>query len=284
MSVYPFYLVNVFAESHFGGNPLCVFPQADGLTDEQMQAIAKQFNLSETAFIFKSSDTTAVADLRIFTPNYEMAFAGHPTLGSAFVLKNLHNLPKQFTINTQAKTVAIVAKDNRISLTIKGYQIEREKRLADLAAVCGLNHDDVADGFYVNAGTPQLLVKLNNHQALKNVRVDLQALKNLYQNNPFGCDEPSVYLWYEQGESVFARMFFEQNGMVEDSGTGSACANLGAYLLHQKRYPISKTIHQGDEMGRPNRLYLTVDGEQQISVGGDVIDVGRGEFCVPTIL
>lgn len=110
MKTYPFYLVNVFAESHFGGNPLAVFAHADGLNDEQMQAIAKQFNLSETVFIFPPSDqhgVSAVADLRIFTPNYELPLAGHPTLGSAFILRQLTDLPNHFVLNTLAKPVEV---------------------------------------------------------------------------------------------------------------------------------------------------------------------------------
>lgn len=283
MKTYPFYLVNVFAESHFGGNPLAVFWQADGLTDDDMQKIAQQFNLSETVFIFKPSDTKTVADLRIFTPTHEMAFAGHPTLGACFVLKQLQALPDNFLVKTLAKSVLVDVKDNHVAFTIKGDEIYPEKHLADLANVCRLTIADIADGFYVNAGTVQLLVKLNSHQALQQVSINLPVLKTLYQNNPFVCDEPSIYLWYEEGERVFARMFFEQNGVAEDSGTGSACANLGAYFIHHHRYPITKTIHQGDDMGRPNRLSLAVDGNGQILVGGRVIVVGRGEFDVPLI-
>ena len=101
MQTYTYHIVNVFADNHFGGNPLAVFPSADGLTDQQMQAIAQQFNLSETVFLFAPTakhGVQAVADLRIFTPNYEMPLAGHPTLGAAFVIQQLQNLCKPPTI------------------------------------------------------------------------------------------------------------------------------------------------------------------------------------------
>ena len=285
MQTYPFHLVNVFAESHFGGNPLAVFPNADGLTDEQMQAIAQQFNLSETVFIFAPTDlhgTTAVADLRIFTPNYEMPLAGHPTLGSGFILKNLNDLPSQFVVNTQAKSVEIFTHDSRVDIKIQGSKAAQS--LADkatLAKVSGLMPDDMTGhAYFINSGTQQILVELTNRQALANVQIDMAKLRELNIDNPFKTtEEPSIYYWFANGEIIHSRMFFEQNKiLVEDSGTGSACANLGAYFISQNHYPISKAIHQGDDMGRPNRLTLNVDNEQNIFVGGNVIEVGKGEF------
>lgn len=285
MQTYPFHLVNVFAESHFGGNPLAVFPKAEGLNDEQMQAIALQFNLSETVFIFAPTDAKAVANLRIFTPNYELPLAGHPTLGSAFVLKQLHDLPKTFVLNTVAKPVEVATDDSRVEITIQGYKSAKSQRSKDdLAQASGLSVDDIADcGYFMNSGTQQLLIELTNRQALTQLQVDSQKLRTINTDNPFKTtDEPSVYYWFEQGEEIHSRMFFEQNRvMVEDSGTGSACANLGAYFILQNQYPVTKYILQGDDMGRPNRLSLKVDAAQNIFVGGNVIEVGNGAFYLP---
>ena len=285
MQQYPFHLVNVFAESHFGGNPLAVFPHADGLNDEQMQSIAQQFNLSETVFIFAPTDlhgTQAVANLRIFTPNYEMPLAGHSTLGSGFILKSLNDLPSQFVVNTQAKAVEIFTSNSRIQIKIQGYQAKQiNADKASLAALSGINTDDfVGHAYFINSGTQQILVELSNRQALANVQIDMAKLRELNIDNPFKTtEEPSIYYWFDDGEIIHSRMFFEQNNsLVEDSGTGSACANLGAYFISQNHYPISKAIHQGDDMGRPNRLTLKVDNEQNIFVGGNVIEVGKGEF------
>jgi PhzF family phenazine biosynthesis protein len=285
MQTYPFHLVNVFAESHFGGNPLAVFSNADGLTDTLMQAIAKQFNLSETVFIFAPTDANAVANLRIFTPNYELPLAGHPTLGSAFVLKQLHDLPSHFVLNTVAKPVEVATDDSRVEITIQGYKSAKSQRSKDdLAQASGLSVDDIADcGYFMNSGTQQLLIELTNRQALTQLQVDSQKLRTINTDNPFKTtDEPSVYYWFEQGEEIHSRMFFEQNRvMVEDSGTGSACANLGAYFILQNQYPVTKYILQGDDMGRPNRLSLKVDAAQNVFVGGNVIEVGNGAFYLP---
>lgn len=285
MQQYPFHLVNVFAESHFGGNPLAVFPHADGLNDEQMQSIAQQFNLSETVFIFAPTDlhsTKAVANLRIFTPNYEMPLAGHPTLGSGFILKSLNDLPSQFVVNTQAKAVEIFTSNSRIQIKIQGYQAKQiNADKASLAALSGINTDDfVGHAYFINSGTQQILVELTNRQALANVQIDMTKLRELNIDNPFKTtEEPSIYYWFDDGDIIHSRMFSEQNNsFVEDSGTGSACANLGAYFISRNHYPISKAIHQGDDMGRPNRLTLNVDNEQNIFVGGNVIEVGKGEF------
>lgn len=285
MNKYPFYLVNVFAQSHFGGNPLAVFPCADGLTDEQMQKIAQQFNLSETVFVVAPSDDKAVADLRIFTPNYEMPLAGHPTLGSAFILKQLNKLPDAFILNTKAKPVQIFINKAHVQLKIQGFEMAQSQvDKSSLAHLSGLTADDIASkAYFVNSGTQQILVALSNHQALKSLHIDRLKLRVLNVDNPFkSTEEPSIYYWFADGDRVYSRMFFEQNGvMVEDGGTGSACANLGAYFISQNQYPATKHIYQGDEMDRPNRLFLSVDDEQNIYVGGDVIEVGKGEFYVP---
>lgn len=288
MQTYPYHLVNVFAESHFGGNPLAVFPHADGLTDEQMQAIAQQFNLSETVFIFSPTDLhgkEAVANLRIFTPNYELPLAGHPTLGSAFVLKQLNDFPNHFVLNTVAKPVEIFAENSRVEIKITGFEAKQSNAKKDtLAEVSGLMTDDIAShAYFMSSGTQQILVELTHRQALQNLQIDMTRLRQLNTNNPFKTtDEPSVYYWFADGDLIHSRMFSDENArLVEDSGTGSACANLGAYFILQNDYPITRTIYQGDDMGRPNRLTLKVDSEQNIFVGGNVIEVGKGEFYLP---
>lgn len=290
MKIYPYHLVNVFAESHFGGNPLAVFPHADELSDTDMQAIAQQFNLSETVFLCSSTDKhdkQAVADLRIFTPNYEMPLAGHPTLGSAFILKKLLNLPNNFVLNTQAKPVSIQINGSLVEIEIQGYDfVKSHAEKPTLAQMSGLQTSDIANhGYFINNGTTQFLVELTNRQALSNLQVDLVKLRQVNADSPLkNVDEPSVYYWYQDDNSIHSRMFFEQNKiLVEDSGTGSACANLGAYFILTKQFPTQKHIYQGDDMGRPNRLTLKVDDKQNIFVGGHVIEVGKGEFYLPSI-
>ena len=206
-------------------------------------------------------------------------------MGSAFVLMQLHDLPSHFVLNTVAKPVEVATDDSRVEITIQGYKsVKSQRSKDDLAQASGLSVDDIADcGYFMNSGTQQLLIELTNRQALTQLQVDSQKLHAINADNPFKItDEPSVYYWFEQGEEIHSRMFFEQNRvMVEDSGTGSACANLGAYFILQNQYPVTKYILQGDDMGRPNRLSLKVDAAQNIFVGGNVIEVGNGEFYLP---
>lgn len=289
MTKYPFHLVNVFAETHFGGNPLAVFPNAGGLTDEQMQQIAPQFNLSETVFIFAPTDLhgkKAIANLRIFTPNYELPLAGHPTLGSAFILKQLNTVPNEFVLNTQAKPVKISVQGSHINMQIAGFSHETSLATADeLAKAISLMPQDIeSQAFWLNSGSPQLLLQVLSKESLFNAKIDKDLLAQICQKNR---GREMICLWFADSENdnVFVRFFSLENGVIiQDSGTGSACANLGAYFILQHQYPIAKNIYQGDDMGRPNRLALKVDKDQHIFVGGNVIEVGKGEFYLPTNL
>ena len=276
---YPFKLVNVFAEQHFGGNPLAVFPQADGLSDEEMQQIAKQFNLSETVFAFSSQ--TAEADLRIFTPAYELPLAGHPTLGCAYVLQQQRRLSERFTLNTKAKAVRLFGKNAKMELAIDGYAIQPSNAThQQLAKATGLSETAIADtAYWLNSGSPQLLLQLNVRSALDDIVIDIATLHDICEQDQ---DRTVIYLWCEENEIIFSRLFYVANGVLfEDSGTGSACANLGAYFLSQGKFPLARHIHQGDQMDRPNRLTLRLDDNQTIYVGGQVVEVGEGVFKLP---
>lgn len=266
---FAFILVNVFAESHFGGNPLAVFPEACGLDDAQMKAVAKQFNLSETVFVFDDK-------LRIFTPDYELPLAGHPVIGTAVVLQKLRGLPERFTLHTRAKPVDIRCADGRAVMRIAGYTCETAAATAgEFAQILGVPAADLAEHAYrVNSGSEQLLMQVMSLAALQEAAPDADGLRTLCRD----CPRDVLYLWYEEDDTVHSRLFFTSGqAVLEDSGTGSACANLGAYYAHCGRAPLTRTICQGDGMGRPNRLSLAVD-TQGIEVGGQVIEVGRGEF------
>ncbi|WP_107860680.1 PhzF family phenazine biosynthesis protein [Neisseria weaveri] len=279
MRRYDFYLVNVFAESHFGGNPLAVFPNAEGLDDAAMQAVARQFNLSETVFAFPSDN--AAANLRIFTPAHELPLAGHPVLGCAFVLQKQRSLVERFTLNTQAKPVAVRGADGLMTMQIQGYTCTAScAGRAQLAAATGLAETDIAErAYWVNSGSPQLLLQVAAQQALANVQVNYAHLEAVCRADQ---GRTMIYLWCEHEGQVSARMFYAQNGAIlEDSGTGSACANLGAYLISCGRFPFQTAVCQGEQTGRTNYLYLQTDGAENIFVGGRVVEVGQGTFLLP---
>lgn len=279
MRQYPFKLVNVFAESHFGGNPLAVFPNAEGLSDLEMQQIAQQFNLSETVFAFPS--TTATADLRIFTPVYEMPLAGHPTLGCAYILQQQHNLPETFVLNTPAKPVQIQASSDLVQMAIQGFQ-QREcsATQAEFAEMLGVNMAQIAEkAVWINSGSEQLLLQVFDKQAISNAQPNAAQLATLCEKDN---GTVQIYIWFNEGNNIHSRLFWgDAKTLLEDSGTGSAAANLGAYFISQNQFPIACQILQGDYMHRPNRIRLQVDENQTIFVGGKVLEVGEGIFKLP---
>lgn len=279
MRQYSYALVNVFAESHFGGNPLAVFEQADGLTETEMQLIARQFNLSEVVFIQTPTLPQAVKKLKIFTPDYEMPFAGHPTIGAAFVVHSLLNLPDDYLLQTQAGLVEIQHQQDVITLALKNdVKIENAPLTkTECAGILGLKVSDIASQpSWVNTGVEQLLIELSSEQAVKNCKINA----NLFMKQTAIKD--SLYAWCKAGKTVKSRLFFATQGtIVEDPGTGSAAANLGGWHLAQGLTPLELTITQGDEIGRPNRLSLKVEEQNTIFVGGKVIQVGKGEFYLP---
>lgn len=279
MRIYDYALVNVFAKEHFGGNPLAVFYEADGLNNDEMQLIARQFNLSEVVFIQKSKSKQAVKKLKIFTPDYEMPFAGHPTIGAAFVLHFQFNFPSEYLLQTNAGIVEIHHQQDIVTLALKnGVALQNAPlRIEECAEILGLEPTDIASQpYWVNTGVEQLLIELSSEQAVKNCKINT----NLATEKIFLKD--SLYVWHRVEDKVKARLFFESQGaIVEDPGTGSAAANLGGWHIAHQQIPLTLTISQGMEIQRPNHLFLSVDEKNTIFVGGKVIQVGKGEFYLP---
>ena len=276
----PFYISNVFAESAWGGNPLAIVPPLDTpmLDTDTMQRIARQFNLSETVFITSSSEHTA--HLRIFTPEHEMPFAGHPTIGAAQWLHQHLNLPDAFTLTTPAKTVDIAHHDGVYRFTISGYQSAPcALSRTQLAQALGLDEADLGGSLcWMNAGTWQLIVPLTSRAAV--MRAHPQSVEALYDST-VNAAHTNSYLWYEENNAVTSRYFFNLgNAMIEDPGTGSACANLGAWAHLHQRAPLTWKITQAEAIDRPNHLYLNVSADGLIQVGGRVMPFAHGELSV----
>lgn len=273
----PFYLVNVFADTPFGGNPLAVFDHADDLTDAQMLAITRQFNLSETVFMRHGLDHQT--NVRIFSPMGEMSFAGHPTLGAAFVRHHHHGLPHEFMIHTIAKPISVRVHDDVCSFGMTDTKT-KDILCDDFVDTLKLHPHQIQRAHVADCGIRQLIVQVADRSALSQTKVDLGALRHLCDVH--GTPEVFVYVWCV-GDGViddgviYARSFFEQDGMVvQDAGTGSACANVGAVLSSTQKY-ADYTIHQGDDILKPCRLSLTVK-PHQLDVGGRVQLMGQGEF------
>jgi len=288
MRDYAFRIVNVFAESPLAGNPLCVFEDGRGLDDATLQALALQFNLSETTFVLPSSGATA--RVRIFTPTFEMPFAGHPTLGTAHVVRDLTGAGDALTLEMPAGDIPVSARGDVWTLEANA-PVHRPVTAprAGLAAMLGLAETDLAPAaaappLWVNAGSEQLVIPLASADAVRRAapRPDL-----MLQHGSNGV-RAMAYVWArdpsrgtgEQGDPVVARFFFPKHGaVIEDPGTGSACANLGGWLLATHApLPQRMAVHQGDAVGRPCRLGLEVTAGRAIRVSGRVVELGRGSI------
>jgi PhzF family phenazine biosynthesis protein len=276
-----FRILNVFTVDgdRLSGNPLCVFEDGRGLPDATLQAVARQFNLSETTFLLPASRPEASARVRIFTPTFEMPFAGHPTLGTAHVARALGH-GDRVTLEMPAGLVQVTADGDAWTLRTARPPTTRvpDASPAELAAMVGLTPDDLAGApRWVDTGSEQLVLPIASAAAVRAARPDPTLLYR-HGFNPTRT-EAMAYLWAPDGDDgLVVRFFFTCNGaVIEDPATGSACANLGGYLLATgHRGPLARTLRQGDAVGRPSRLGLRIDGEGAIFVTGSVIELGRG--------
>jgi PhzF family phenazine biosynthesis protein len=266
----PFRIVNVFTVdgNRLSGNPLCVFEDARGLSDAQMQALARQLNLSETTFVLPGDR------VRIFTPSFEMPFAGHPTLGTAAVVARGR---ASVTLELNVGRVEVVANGGLWTLRAAKAPVTRAAPpRAALAAMVGLPESAIAgEPLWVNTGVEQLVIPIASADHVRAAKPVLELVaRHGYSESR---DEAMAYLWAPDGT---VRFFFTQHGaVIEDPATGSAAANLGGYLLATGRaLPVAMTLRQGDAVERPSRLTLRVDEERSIFVGGEVIELGSGVF------
>ncbi len=274
LRIFHYRLLNVFAESIFGGNPLCVFTDARGLDDDEMQALALQFNLSETTFVLPSEKATA--RVRIFTPTFEMAFAGHPTLGSAHVVREVQSAGNNISLEMKAGIIPVSAIDDRWTLTAAPATSHACEHDTDaIAAMLGLDAADILDGVrWINTGSEQLMVPISTTEAIRRAQPKSDLLAAVASN----IGRSMAYLFAADGDNkLLSRFFFlKHGGIVEDPGTGSATANLGGWMIQQGRTPCVYSIVQGEAVGRPCHIGLLVNAAQEIRVSGKVIEIGRG--------
>lgn len=277
MGEYRYRILNVFAleGDRLSGNPLCVFEDGQGLSDTQMQALALQFNLSETTFILPSERATARA--RIFTPSFEMPFAGHPTLGTAHVVRALRG-GDALTLEMKAGLIPVSADGDRWTLQASAPKQRRvEASRAQLAQMLGLRESEVGESpAWIDTGSEQMVVPLGSAAAVARAQPDGTLLE---RHARLSESRYLVYIWAEAGPGeVRARFFFRKgSAVIEDPATGSACANLGGWFVGTRApLPLARVVFQGEQTGRPSRLELAVNDAGCIRVSGLVIEFGRG--------
>ncbi|HWI65033.1 MAG TPA: PhzF family phenazine biosynthesis protein [Symbiobacteriaceae bacterium] len=284
--------LDVFADRPFAGNALCVFLDGTSLTDAQMQAFAKETNLSETTFVLPPTQPGATYRCRIFTPGGELAFAGHPTLGTAAAL----------ALSGRVQDNAFVQESKYgltpLELIYDGDRLDRvimvapEPELAGapdpeaVARTIGLTKADVtANGLrpeIIYAGVKHLVIPVGSPEVLEKLQPDTTALTALSRELGVVGAYPFALLPPGGETHARARLFAPLYGIPEDAATGSAAAPLGAYLRWHGLMPEghdSFWYEQGIEMNRPSRLWVEVT-DAVVRVGGEVYLAGRGEFTV----
>lgn len=290
-----YHTVDVFTRTRFGGNPLVVVLGADALKTPEMQAIAREFNYSETTFVLRPVDAGHTANVRIFTPAVEVPFAGHPNVGTAFVLASLEEAHKseEFIFEEQAGLVRarIVRRQgllDQIELTApQKLTTGRSFGLDEVAACLSLTAADLATGLQpprvVSVGLPFLVVEIATRDALARARAKEEAFTRIFPSD--GAD--AIYLYCRElnerdGEVDFtARLFAPFDGLPEDPATGSATAAtcaLIASLEGGKRRQFR--IAQGIDMGRPSLLSAAVDEDGTVHIGGSCVPVMTGTLSV----
>ena len=292
-----FVTADVFTTSAFSGNPIAVVLDAQGLATEQMQALAREFNYSETAFVLPAAKPPATARVRIFTPRIEVPFAGHPTVGTAVVLAQDweaagRSVGEQFVFEEGAGLVPI--RLLREHGAVVGAELAAPERLrlreaigvGPAAACLSLEPKDVCSSTHApqiaSVGLPFLIVELESREALRRAKPNLDAhYKNL---PPLGID--AVYAYVEGPPGVLhARTFAPLDGCIEDAATGSATGAATALLTQLTGKPTETRlwrVHQGVDMGRPSLIIVEVDKRDGITT--EVRIAGRATIVMEGFL
>lgn len=289
-----FYIVDVFAEGPYSGNPLAVVLDADDLSTDTMQKLAAEMNFSETTFVGSAPGPEGDYRVRIFTPAREIAFAGHPILGTAWAIRrhlapvNSGSILMNLSVGQIPVTFESAAEGGEVAWFLAPpMSLGPLCPPKQIAEALGVTPEDLATEIpvqQVSAGTSALIVPLRSLEALRRSRLDLQVFAPLAsQGFP-----PLVYLFcpetHHPQNNLCARFFFEAHGVREDPATGNGAAFLGAYLLAHQVYPmpdLSLRIEQGYEMSRPSLVLLRahqMGGSQEVRVGGSIIPVIEGKL------
>jgi len=301
-----FYQADVFTDEPFGGNPVAVLPDAAGLTDEELQKIAREMNLSETVFVLPPTDPKAAAKVRIFTPKQEIPFAGHPVLGTFFVLGKLKQLaltepitqlfyecnigifPIELRVH-KGEILRVVMSQPRPEFLDK---VESPDAVAEVAKALGMDKRAIADAKFpvevVSTGLPVVIVPVRTLTAVRSIVPNPTAITEFCARH--GANGIMVFttVTVDEFSTVHTRMFASPIGILEDPATGSASGALGAYLVQNGVVEVAITTEiiaeQGYEVDRPSRIIIQVESDddviQEVKVGGEVVMVIEGTISL----
>jgi trans-2,3-dihydro-3-hydroxyanthranilate isomerase len=288
MSELDFYIVDVFAVGKYTGNQLAVFLDAGALDLEQMQAIAREINFSESTFVTGAAEHNAYP-VKIFTPTVELPFAGHPTLGTAWVLKQLDPTLTSVALSYTAGQIPVrfadISDPPVLWMDQRAPEFLGHLAAVDLAPVLGIEIADIDENYpieQVSTGLPFMIVPLKTLAAVQKAKVALDKCEQLIMGLPAKC----ILIFCPQTlypeNQLHVRVFTHALGIPEDPATGSANGCLAAYLVRHSyggQKSISFRVEQGYEIDRPSLLYLQAEGNS-VAVGGHVELVAQGKWRV----
>jgi len=287
---YAYRIVDVFTARALEGNALAVFTNGEGLDDGEMQRVARELNLSETTFVFPSTMPGCAARVRIFTPHRELPFAGHPTIGTAFVLREAGIVPgdrESFGLEEGVGVVPV-----RVDPGAEPLMWLRTPPIADgaivspekCAAALGIGKGDLMPFApqILSAGNPTLLVPVSDPGVVDRARIDSAGIQSLNDGSGVGF---CVFVFAPTQRGAYARMFAPHLGVPEDPATGSSTGPLAAYMMRHGLISHESgtrfVSEQGVKMGRPSELHVAIHGPhgaEGIDVGGHVAPVGEGRL------
>ena len=285
--------IDVFTDIPYSGNQLAVFPDANGLNTEQMQKLAKEINYSETSFVFNSGDSEADFEIRIFTIKFELPFAGHPVLGTAYSIMNIFGIWSEkkniLKLKTKVGIILLEKRNDIVWMTQKEPeffgQYTDKKEIADLV---NLSPEDIPVSLpieEVSTGINMLMIPVKNLSAIQRAIGHVNNLNKFFRNK----DSLAPYLFtletIEDRANVHTRFFAPHLRVIEDAATGAAAGPLTAYLLKYDIFGRCFEIQneQGIEMGRPSKILMKGEiknNKYTIQTGGTCAYVGRGEFTI----
>jgi trans-2,3-dihydro-3-hydroxyanthranilate isomerase len=290
MKKIPFYFADVFAENKYAGNQLAVFRGAGELSSAEMQNIAREVNFSETTFILSDQPINGGFDVRIFTPKEEVPFAGHPTIGTAYIIRNeiLQGKAENVVLNLKVGQIEVTFNQDGYAWMKQIQPIFGQQHHSEIFAdILGLDASEM-DGRFpieeVSTGLPFFIVPLINIAALKKAKIDQDAYYDLIKNTQAKgvlvfCPET-----HEPQNNISVRVFVDYYGVPEDPATGSGNGCLAGYLIRHRYFgqeSINIRSEQGYEIGRPSLLLLKAEQRGtsiDIYVGGKCVLVAQGEF------
>ncbi|WP_434778126.1 PhzF family phenazine biosynthesis protein [Neisseria sp. Ec49-e6-T10] len=282
----PFYIVDVFTDKKYSGNQLAVFLDAGNLSIDAMQKISREINFAESTFVTKLDKENNKAEIKIFTPAQEMQFAGHPIIGTSWVLINkiFNNSSENIKLNVPIGEILIHQSDDLIWLKAAQPKFWDIFSKEDFTVFSNLKNSDFENQFpiqEVTTGSAFVLVGLSSNRALENLVLDKDKtddwLKKHCRTNHRG-----LYFYYLEDSKLFSRMLcIEHNQLVEDAATGSASTCLQAFLLKYHKPEFELINYQGDYINRPSQIHFQgklTENEFDIKIGGNTQFIAKGEW------